>query len=132
MEEQPSIESAQSEEGASRQGRAADFLKRFAVLLVLSIVGSALYALVVGPQNLRGFSDGLFIVGAVLMIVGLLPMVADIFNRSTVSFRRGDRSFEDVLEEERDRSKRDDKITYQFGICGVIVIALSFIVGFSA
>lgn len=131
MEEQPSIEPADSEEKTSRQRRVADFTRRLAALLAVSFLGAVLYAVVIGPQNLRGFSDGLFIAGAALLIIGLLPMVADIFNRSTVSFRRGERSFQDVQDGERDRSQRSDNVTYLFGIGGTIIIVLSFILGFS-
>ncbi len=131
MEEQPSIEPAQSDETISWQRRLTDFLKRLVPLLAVSVVGAGLYALATGSRSLRGLSDALFVVGAALLIIGLLPMVADIFSRSTVTFRRGERTFQNVLDEERDRNQRDDKITYLFGIGGVIIIALSFLIGFS-
>jgi hypothetical protein len=131
MEEQPSIEPAHPDDTGSRQRRMMDFMKRLAPLLVVSVAGAGLYAFVSGSRNLRGFSDALFVIGAALLIIGLLPMVVDIFSRSTVTFRRGERTFQDVLDEERDRSQRDDKITYLFGIGGVIIIALSFLIGFS-
>lgn len=131
MEEQPSIEPADSEEQTSRQRRVADFSRRLAILLAVSLLGAVLYAAVIGPQNLRGLSDGLFILGAALLIIGLLPLFADIFNRSTVTFRRRERSFQDVLDAERDRSQQNDNITYLLGIGGTIIIVLSLILGFS-
>jgi hypothetical protein len=131
MEEQPSIEPADSEEQTSRQRRVADFSRRLAILLAVSLLGAVLYAAVIGPQNLRGFSDGLFILGAALLIIGLLPLFAGIFNRSTVTFRRRERSFQDVLDAERDRSQQNDNITYLLGIGGTIIIVLSLILGFS-
>lgn len=131
MEEQPSIEPADSEEQTSRQRRVADFSRRLAILLAVSLLGAVLYAAVIGPQNLRGFSDGLFIIGAALLIIGLLPLFAGIFNRSTVTFRRRERSFQDVLDAERDRSQQNDNITYLLGIGGTIIIVLSLILGFS-
>ena len=131
MEEQPSIEPTDSQEPTSHQRRMAGFSRRLAVLLAASLLGAVLYTVVIGPQNLRGFSDGLFIIGAALLIIGLLPLFADIFNRSTVTFRRKERSFQDVLDEERDRSQQNDNITFLLGIGGTIIIVLSLILGFS-
>ncbi len=131
MEEQPSFEPSESEAEASRQEKAVGFAKRLGIVLIASLAGALLYALVVGPQSLRGFSDGLFIAGAVLLIIGLLPLITEIFGRSTMAFRKGDRSLRDVLDEERERSQRSDKVSFLFGIGGIIVIALSFIIGFS-
>jgi hypothetical protein len=118
-------------EQTSRQRRVADFSRRLAILLAVSLLGAVLYAAVIGPQNLRGLSDGLFILGAALLIIGLLPLFAGIFNRSTVTFRRRERSFQDVLDAERDRSQQNDNITYLLGIGGTIIIVLSLILGFS-
>jgi hypothetical protein len=131
MEEQPSIEPTDSQEPTSRQRRIAGLSRRLFVLLAVSLFGAVLFAAVIGPQNLRGFSDGLFIIGAALLIIGLLPLFADIFNRSTVTFRRRERSFQDVLDEERERSQQNDNVAFLLGIAGTIIIVLSLILGFS-
>jgi hypothetical protein len=129
MEEQPSVESRDTSAEVSRGSKALHYAKRLGIVVFASLVTAALYALVFGSPGLGGFSDGLFIIGALLLLVGLLPLVADIFGRSTASFK--DKTFEDVLGEQRERVQRSDSITYLFGAGGIIVILLSFVVAFS-
>ena len=131
MEEQPSFESQEETAPVSRRSRVTRFVKQLAILLAASAGAAVIYALVFGHQTVRGFSDGLFLIGALLLIVGLLPLVSELFGRSTVSYRLKDRTLEDVMEEQRKRAKKDDSLTYLFGFGGIIVIVLSFWVGFS-
>jgi hypothetical protein len=131
MEEQPSFEASESKVEGSRQERIAGFVKKLVVVLVISFVGSTLYSLIVGPQNLDGFSNGLFIAGAILLIIGLLPLLSDIFGRSTVTLRKKDQTLKDVMDGERERSQRDSGISSLLTLGGLIVIGLSFIIGFS-
>jgi hypothetical protein len=128
MEEQPPFEHSQNEAQAAQQGWRSGFAKRLGRILMVSVLGSVLYALVVGPRNMRGFADGLFLAGAVLLVIALFPLVGEIFGRTTVPFRLEGRSLDDVLAEERARSQRGGTITYLFGISGIIVVALSFII----
>jgi hypothetical protein len=131
MEEQPSFEASQSKVQGSRQERIAGFVKQLVVVLVISFVGSALYTLIVGPQNTSGFSNGLFIVGAMLLVIGLLPLLSDIFGRSTMTLRKKDQTLKDIMDGERERSQRDSSISSLLTVGGFIVIFLSFIIGFS-
>ena len=132
MEEQPSFEATAPPVKLTRREQLADFIRRVRGVMALSLVGSVLYAVIVGPRNLAGFSDGLFIAGAILLIVGLLPLVSEIFSRSTISFNAEDRSLEDILEERRGQVQRGETMTYLFGVSGIIVIALSFLISFFA
>jgi hypothetical protein len=125
MEEQPSFEKI---EPKAQSSRVRVFVQKLAIILVASLAGSALYALLLGPRNLVGVSNGLFIAGAILLVVGLFPLLNEIFGRSTVSFRLEDGGLEEVLEDERGRSRRGDSVTFLFGISGIIVVALSFLV----
>ncbi len=131
MEEQPSFEASESKAKGSRQERIAVFFKQLVVVLIISFVGSTLYTLIIGPQNTNGFSSGLFIVGAILLVIGLLPLLSDIFGRSTVTLRKKDQTLKDVLDGERERSQRDSSISSLLTVGGFIVIVLSFIIGFS-
>ena len=131
MEEQPSFEDSSSETQVSHPGRIAGFVKQLIVVLVVSFIGSTLYTLIVGPQNLSGLSNGLFIAGAILLVIGLLPLLSDIFGRSTVTLRKKDQTFKDVLDGERERSQRDNSISSLLTVSGLIVITLSFIIGFT-
>jgi hypothetical protein len=115
----------------SRRSRVAVFVKKLGLLLVASTGASIVYALVLGHQTMRGFSDGLFLVGALLLSVGFLPMVGDAFGRSSVSSRRKDKTLEDVMEEQRKRIKKDNSLAYLLGAGGVIIVALSLLVGFA-
>lgn len=132
MEEQPSFEATNPPAKLTRRVQLADFIRRVRGVLALSLLGSVLYALIVGPRNLAGFSDGLFIAGAILLIVGLLPLVSEIFSRSTISFNAEDRSLEDILEERRGQVQRGETMTYLFGVSGIVVIVLSFLISFFA
>ena len=130
MEEQPSFE-PNSEAEAAPHRQTADWIRRIGRILLVSFVGSAFYALVVGPRNLTGFSNGLFIAGAILLTIGIMPLVSEIFSRATVTLRLEDPSFEDVLEEGRRQVQRGETATYLFGVSGAIIIVLSFIISLS-
>ncbi len=124
MEEQPPVEGAQGAAG----GGAPGFAKRLGRVLLVSFAGSALYALVIGPRNMRGLADGLFIAGAILLLVALSPLIRDILSRTTLPFRLEERSLGDAMDEERDRHQQGETVTYLFGLSGIIVVALSFII----
>lgn len=133
MEQQPSFEAQEAVTTVSRRTKGARFIKQLALLLLASVGAAMAYMLVFGHQTWRGFSDGLFLVGALMLIVGLLPLISDVFGRSTVSFRLKDQTLEDVMEEEqRKRAKKDDSMTVLFGVGGVIIVVFSFLIGFSA
>ena len=125
MEEQPSFEKIEPKAAPSR---IRVFVQKLAIILVASLAGSGLYALLLGPRNLVGVSNGLFIAGAILLVIGLFPLLNEIFGRSTVSFRLEEGGLEELLEDERGRSRRGDSVTFLFGISGIIVVALSFLV----
>jgi hypothetical protein len=124
MEEQPPVEGAQDAAGEGTPG----FAKRLGRVLLVSFVGSALYALVIGPRSMRGLADGLFIAGAILLLVALSPLIRDILSRTTLPFRLEERSLGDAMDEERDRHQQGETVTYLFGLSGIIVVALSFII----
>lgn len=131
MEQQPSLEPQEADQSVSRGSRAAVYAKKLGLLLVASIGAAVVYALVLGHQTMRGFSDGLFLVGALLLSVGFLPMVGDAFGRSSVSSRRKDQALEDVMEKQRKRIKKDNSLAYLLGAGGVIIVALSLVIGFA-
>jgi hypothetical protein len=131
MEQQPSLEPQEADQTVSRRLRVAVFIKKLGLLLVVSTGAAVAYALVLGHQTMRGFSDGLFLVGALLLSVGFLPMVGDAFGRSSVSSRRKDKTLEDVMEEQRKRIKKDNSLAYLLGAGGVIIVASSLLVGFA-
>ena len=131
MEEQPSFEASESKAKGSRQERIAVFFKQLVVVLIISFVGSTLYTLIIGPQNTSSFSNGLFIVGAMLLVIGLLPLLSDIFGRSTMTLRKKDQTLKDIMDGERERSQRDGSISSLLTFGGFIVIVLSFIIAFS-
>ncbi len=124
MEEQPSFEPG------SIQAQPPSFIKRLGRVLAASMVGAALYALAFGPRSLVGFANGLFWIGAILLLIALVPMFNDIVGRSTVTMRAQDQSFEDIIQETRERSEQGDTYTFLFGISGMINVVLSFIIGF--
>lgn len=132
MEEQPSFESHEPSASYTRREQAADFLRRMGKTLAVSLAASVLYALIVGPRSVVGFSDGLFFAGAILLVIGLLPLVSEIFSRSTVSFGSKDQSFEEILDQQRERAQRGGTLTYLFGVSGIIVIVLSYVISFFA
>jgi hypothetical protein len=131
MKEQPSYDYFKPESEVQEQRRALDFVKRLGSILLASFAGSALYTLVVGPRNLVGLSNGLFFAGAILLIVGLMPLIREIFGRTTVSRRLKDHRLEGVSEEEQRSGHQGDPSSTLFGVSGVIVLALSFIIGLS-
>ncbi len=127
MEEQPSFE-PQSREGSAR-GRVPDFVKRLGRILVVSFIGAALFALIFGPRDTGGVANGLFLIGALLLLISLFPMLSDIINRATVSFRMQGHNLEEVFQETQDRNQQSEASVYLFGIGGMIVIAWSLLVG---
>jgi hypothetical protein len=130
MEEQPSFEPQQSQEQTPGQGRLPDFVRRLGRVLLISLVGAVLYALVFGPQDRVGFANGLFWVGTILLMIALIPTLGDMFGRSTVVFRDEDLSFDEIVQETRGRSRKSETGTFLYGLGGAIVIVLSLIVGF--
>lgn len=131
MEQQPSFGPHEPGARAERTERMLCFLKRLGRALTVSLVGSALYALLIGPRSLTGFADGLFLAGAILFTIGLMPLIGDIYGRATATLTAEDRKFEDILEEQRTRRQRTGSGSYLYGVAGVIAIALSLIVSFS-
>jgi hypothetical protein len=131
MKERPPFEPSQEEAQVAKWGGVLDFVKRLGRVLLVGFLGSALYALVFGPRTIGGFADGLFITGATLFIVALFPFLEGVFGRATLSSRSKDRNLDQVLEEQRERSQQGQTVAYLFGVSGVIIIALSLIVGFS-
>ena len=131
MEQQPTIGPHEPAARGERTERMLGFLKRLGRALAVSLVGSALYALLIGPRSLTGFADGLFLAGAILLAIGLMPLVGDIFSRTTVTLTAEDRKFEDILEEQRTRRQRRGSDGYLYGVAGVIAVALSLVLSFS-
>jgi sulfite exporter TauE/SafE len=125
MEEQPSFEP-----DVAQVAQRPSFIKRLGRVLAFSVVGAALYALVLGPRNTVGLANGLFWIGAILLLIALFPMFSDVINRSTVTMRSRDQSFEDIMQDARQHSEQGDTLTFLFGVSGMIVVALSFILGF--
>ncbi len=125
MEEQPSFEPSSR---ADRREQTRGFVRSVGRILAVSLVGAGLYALVVGPRRLTGVADGLFVAGAILLIIGLFPLIGEIFGRASMSFRMADRSFSEALDEEKTRTRQGETMTFLFGVSGIIVVALSFIV----
>ena len=130
MEEQPGFEPSRADAQAVGRRQVPFFMNRLGRVLMFSFVGAAFYALVAGPRNSRGLADGLFIVGAILLLISLSPLIGEILGRATLSFRLQDRSLEDALEEERGRLQKSEDNTFLFGIGGIIVVALSFVFSF--
>jgi hypothetical protein len=131
MEQQPSFDPHEPGGRAERTERRLAFLKGLGRALAVSLVGSALYALLIGPRSLTGFADGLFLAGAILFAIGLMPLIGDIYGRATATLTAEERKFEDILEEQRTRRQRTGSGSYLYGVAGVIAIALSLIVSFS-
>lgn len=131
MTEQPSFESSGSDFKAARQAHTASYVRQMGRVLMVSLVGSALYALIVGPRNLTGLSNGLFFAGAILLTFGLMPLAVGIFGRAAASLKLEDRSLHDALEEQRTQSQSVNRLAFVFGISGLFVVALSMAIGFS-
>ena len=131
MEQQPRFDPPEQQAGAGRLERALGFFKKLGLVLVAGLVAAALYALILGPRNVIGFVDGLFIVGAILLMISLLPFMAEMFGRTTLPFRLKGRRIEEAVAEERDRFRQGETATMLFSIGGIILVALSFIIGFS-
>ena len=131
MEQQPHFDPPEQRAGAGRLERALGFGKKLGLVLVAGLVGAALYALILGPRDVIGFVDGLFIVGAALLMISLLPFVAEMFGRTTLPFRLKGRRIEEAVAEERDRFRQGETATMLFSLGGIILVALSFIIGFS-
>lgn len=128
MEEQPSFEPQQSQKGFAR-GCVPDFVRRLGRVLAVSFIGAALYALIFGPRNATGLANGLFLIGAFLLLVSLFPTFSDIMNRATVSFRIKGHKLEEVFEETHGHGRQSETTIYLFGISGFIIIVLSLFVG---
>ena len=129
MERQPSVESTEPEMNATHRGRAVDTLKRAGRFLMFGLAGAALYALVVGPRNLTGLSDGLFIAGAILVVIGLVPWLSQTFSRATAPVGQKDTGLQEILEKQRERSQRTDPTVLLLSISGIIIIVFSFVIG---
>jgi hypothetical protein len=129
MEKQPFVDTG-AELEMTRQQRAQRFLKRLGWLLGAGLVGTLIYTLLFGPRNVVGFSNGLFIVGALLLVVALMPLVSEIFGRSTISFQSEDKEVDEVLEEQEEQGQQGQNLTFLFGLGGMLMVALSFIVAF--
>lgn len=129
MGRRPSVESTESEMNATRRERAEDSLRRAGPYLILGLAGAALYALVVGPRSLIGLSDGLFIAGAILMVIGLVPWLSQTFSRAAAPIGRKDKSLQEILEEQRDRSQRTDPAFFVISVSGVVFVVCSFVIG---
>ena len=124
MEEQPSFEPSPD---AARRAQVGAFVRSVGRILGVSLVGSVLYALVVGPRRLTGVADGMFIAGALWLIIALVPLFGEIFGRANMSFRMAEQTFDEALDEEKTRTQQGETMTYVFGTSGIIVVALSFI-----
>lgn len=131
MEQQPRIDPPEQQAGAGRLERALGFLKKLGLVLVVGLVAAALYAFILGPRDVIGFVDGLFIAGAILLMISLLPFIVEMFGRTTLPFRLKGRRIEEAVAEERDRFRQGEIATVLFSIGGIILVALSFIIGFS-
>jgi hypothetical protein len=129
MERQPLVESTEPDMNATRRERPVDTLKRAGRFLMLGLAGAAFYALVVGPRNLAGLSDGLFIAGAILMVIGLVPWLSQTFSRATTPVGQKDTGLQEILEKQRERSQRTDPTVLLLSISGIIMIVFSFVVG---
>jgi hypothetical protein len=127
VEEQPSFDSPQTE--ATQSEKIAAFTRRMGRVLGGSLLGSTIYTAIIGPRSLRGFFDGLFFAGALLLVIAIMPLITEIFNRSTVTFGAKDRRLEDVLGEKKRQDKPSDTNTFLFGLGGILVIVLSSIIG---
>ena len=71
----------------------------------------------------------LFLAGAILLIVAFLPLFKETLSPRRQPSRVEDRNEDDVKEEEQGRSKLIESTPFLFGIGGVILVALSLIVG---
>ena len=129
MGERLSLKPPESELNATRRGRGVNFVRRAGRVLMLGLAGSALYALVVGPRSLTGLSDGLFIAGAILLVIGLMPWLSQIVGRATAPVSQKDSSLQDILDKQREHSQRADPTVLLFSISGIVIIAFSFIIG---
>jgi hypothetical protein len=54
-------------------------------------------------------------------------VLSGVFGRATVSFRVEEGDFEEVLEEERVRSRQGDTLSFVFGTSGILTVALSLV-----
>lgn len=124
MEDQPLFEP--SPPSTSRRAWVRLFVRHVGRVLAVSVVGAALYAAAVGPRNITGLANGLFIAGAVLLLISLFPLVSEVFGRATLPFRANRQNLSQLLQDEQDRARQQDMLTYVFGVSGIIVVALSF------
>jgi hypothetical protein len=104
---------------------------RLGLILLASLGAAGVYALLTGTQRPKALSDGLFFVGTLLMLVALMPLASQMVNRVRFAAQWDDQDAEEILEKARERGRQDDRIIILFGIGGVIVMALSIVIGFS-
>ena len=107
------------------------FVKRLGIVVLVSFVGALLYALIFGPRSTIGVSDGLFLGGAALLLIALFPLLGDFFSRRPLPSSQAERSDEGSAREERTLGQLAESTPFLLGIGGIVVIALSFIVGLS-
>ena len=107
------------------------FVKRLSSVVMVCVGGALLYALVFGPRTVVGISDGLFLAGAILLLIALFPLLSDFFGRRTLPSPKAERSDEGSSEGERPLSQLVESTPFLLGASGIVVIALSFIVGLS-
>jgi hypothetical protein len=96
----------------------------------MSLLVAALYTLVIGPRNLKGVADGLFIIGGLFLFVSVIPLATQILNRLKLPMRLSKEDLGDVMQEEQTRYREDEVSIYLYGLTGIIIVAVSFIVGF--
>jgi hypothetical protein len=96
----------------------------------MSLLAAALYTLIIGPQNLKGVADGLFIAGGLLLFISIIPLATQILNRLKLPMRLSKEDLGDVMQEEQSRYQEDEISIYLYGLTGIIIVAISFIVGF--
>jgi hypothetical protein len=128
MEEQPASESRDS--GTPRRTSAEAFIKRLGKVLAAGAVGAFVYMLAFGPRNLVGASNGLFVTGAILLLIGLVPLVSEIFNRTTIASRLKDGNLDEVLKEQSQQVQQGQKLTFLFGLAGMLMVLVSFVLAF--
>jgi hypothetical protein len=129
LEEQPEYRS-EPEEKERRGARLGRFLKRLALTVVAGLLGALVYALTIGPFDAAGFSNGLFVIGAILFVVALVPVISEIFGRATIGLNKEDKDLEEVLEDQKQHSQQNEKIVYLFALAGLVMVLLSFLLAF--
>jgi hypothetical protein len=129
LEEQPKYQSGPDEKPA-RGARVWRFLRRLALIVIAGFVGALVYALTIGPFSVAGLSNGLFVIGAILFVVALIPVISEIFGRATIAFDKEDKGLGEVLEDQKQRSQQNEKVVYLFALAGLVMVLLSFLLAF--